>query len=108
MDGKHSRIDPPLKSGSLYYNYKDIFSIVLLALVDAQLRFIYIDVGTNGRISDKGVWNKCTFKNLLDKNELKIPQPTILPGTDKDIPFIIVGDEGFTLSENVLIPFPKE
>ncbi|KAK3916294.1 Inclusion body clearance protein iml2, partial [Frankliniella fusca] len=35
------------------------FSIVLLALVDAHLRFIFVDVGTNGRIGDSGVWNKC-------------------------------------------------
>ncbi|XP_024870234.1 protein ANTAGONIST OF LIKE HETEROCHROMATIN PROTEIN 1-like [Temnothorax curvispinosus] len=108
MDGKHCRIDPPLQSGSLYYNYKETFSIVLLALVDAQLRYIYIDVGTNGRVSDKGVWNKCTFKNLLDRNKLKIPEPSPLPETDNDFPFVIVGDEGFTLSETVLIPFPKE
>lgn len=108
MDGKHCRIDPPLRSGSLYHNYKETFSIVLLAVVDAQLRFIYIDVGTNGRVSDRGVWNKSTLKNLLDKNKLKIPQPSSLRNTDNDFPFVIVGDEGFTLSENVLIPFPKE
>lgn len=108
MDGKHCRIDPPLKSGSLYYNYKETFSIVLLALVDAELRFIYIYVGTNGRVSDKGVWNKSTFKTLLERNELKIPQPSPLPGTEDNFPFIIVADEGFTLSEKVLILFPKE
>ncbi|XP_018299908.1 uncharacterized protein, partial [Mycetomoellerius zeteki] len=44
MDGKHFKIDPPLQSGSLYYNYKDSFSVVLLAVVDAQLRFIYVDI----------------------------------------------------------------
>lgn len=108
MDGKHCRIDPPLKSGSLYYNYRDTFSIVLLALVDAQLRFIYIDVGTNGRVSDRGVWNKCTLKSLLERDALKIPQASPLPGTNDDFPYVIVGDEGFTLSEKVLIPFPKE
>jgi len=53
MDGKHCCTAPSLKSGSLYHNYKETFSIVFLALVDAQLRFIYIDVGTNGRVSDK-------------------------------------------------------
>ena len=34
MDEKHVIISPPLQSGSLYYNYKDSFSIVLLAVVD--------------------------------------------------------------------------
>jgi len=36
----------------MFYNYKGDYSVVLLALVDAQLRFIYVDVGTNGRVSE--------------------------------------------------------
>ncbi|XP_011170279.3 protein ANTAGONIST OF LIKE HETEROCHROMATIN PROTEIN 1 isoform X2 [Solenopsis invicta] len=108
MDGKHCLIDPPLKSGSSYFNYKEQFSIVLLGLVDAQLRFIYVDVGTNGRVSDKGIWNKCDLKQHLEKNDIHVPPPNPLPDTDQDFPYVIVGDEGFALSTNVLIPFPKE
>ncbi|XP_011687031.1 PREDICTED: putative nuclease HARBI1 [Wasmannia auropunctata] len=105
MDEKHCVIDPPLQSGSMYYNYKGNYSVVLLALVDAQLRFIYVDVGTNGRVSDSGVWNKCSFKNHLDKDTLHIPPPAPLPGTQDNFPFVIIGDEGFTLSEKLLIPY---
>ncbi|KAJ1524651.1 hypothetical protein ONE63_011134 [Megalurothrips usitatus] len=105
MDGKHFHIEPPLNSGSLYYCYKDYTSIVLLAMVDAQLRFVYVDVGTNGRISDSGIWNKCSLKPYLE--QLNIP-PTALPGTDDLFPYIVVGDEGFPLSQQVLIPYPKE
>jgi len=72
MDGKHFKINPPLQLGSLYYNYKDYFSVVLLAVVDAQLRFIY-DVGTNGRISDISTGNKCCLKAHLD-HSLNIPK----------------------------------
>ncbi len=35
-----------------------------MAIVDADYKFIYIDVGTNGRISDGGVWNKTKLKRL--------------------------------------------
>ena len=55
IDGKYIAIKKPVKSGSLYYNYKGFFSIVLLAVVNAKTEFIMVDVGMNGRISDGGV-----------------------------------------------------
>lgn len=108
MDGKHFKSDPPLQSGSLYYNYKNSFSVVLLAIVDAQLRFMYVDVGTNGRISDTGIWNNCSLKTHLEHNNLNIPKPISLPDTNKEFPFVLIGDEGFPLSTKVLIPYPRD
>lgn len=54
LDGKHVRVQCPKKTGSLYYNYKDFFSIVLLALVGPNYKFIGVDIGSFGREGDAG------------------------------------------------------
>lgn len=44
-DGKHIAIRKLLLSGTSFYNYKQYFSIVLFATVDASYRFTTVNVG---------------------------------------------------------------
>ena len=49
LDGKHIPCINPIEGVSNFFNYKKFFSIVLIALVDANLRFVVIDVGASER-----------------------------------------------------------
>lgn len=49
IDGKHCKIKAPPKSGTTFHNYKGYFSLVLMAIVDANYRFIWVDIGDFGK-----------------------------------------------------------
>ena len=59
IDNKHVAIRCPKNGGSLCYSYKDFHSVILLALVDAKYKFLWVDVGTNGSSSDTQIFNDC-------------------------------------------------
>jgi len=61
IDRKHIVIQCPANSGSEYYNYKGTFSIVLMAVVNSDYSFTYVDIGCQGRISDGGVLQNTSF-----------------------------------------------
>ena len=45
LDGKHIRIVSPTDSGAIFFNYKKYLSVVLQGLVDANYKFISVDMG---------------------------------------------------------------
>ena len=92
-------------SGSLYHNFKGGFSVVLMALVDANLEFIYVDAGQCWRHTDRGIWRNCALNQRMEQGVAHIPPPRELPGTDVKSPYIIVGDGAFPLTEHLQRPY---
>ena len=56
------------------------FSIVLMALVDADYHFIYIDVGNYGSNGDSGIFKNSSLGEAFTGQLLDIPGPKRLPG----------------------------
>jgi len=110
IDGKHVMIQAPNNSGSLYYNYKKFFSIVLLAVCDAQYRFLLVDIGKSGRNSDSGVYGSSQLGLKIDENLLGYPSSRYtIPGYDQNIkfPYVFLADEGFAMKTFMMRPYPK-
>ena len=108
MDGKHVAIRAPAHSGSQYHNYKHFHSIVLLALVDANYKFIFVDVGSNGRACDAGIYGKSKIASAMENNTLNIPPARHLPGRVNKVPYVIIGDEAFPLKPFLIKPYPSK
>lgn len=106
IDEKHIRT--PKNSGNLFHNYKDLFSVVLLAIVDANYKFIAVDIGSYGKEGDSGIFLKSTIgKQVLNKS-FDFLEDSTLPGSSVVVPHVIVGDEAFRLHKHIMKPYTKK
>ncbi|XP_049275508.1 uncharacterized protein LOC119405932 [Rhipicephalus sanguineus] len=98
VDGKHVAIVSPPNSGSKFFYYKCTFSIVLMAVVDSECKYVLVDVGA--KESDFG-------RDLTD-GCLDIPPLGSLPGTSTNVPYVFVGDEALQLRKDFMRPYPAK
>ena len=107
VDGKHVAIRCPGNSGTFYYNYKGFHSIVLMAVADANYKFLYVDIGANGICSDGGVFRETGLCKAVEGGRAGVPPPTPLPNDTQPIPYAFVGDDAFGLRTWMLKPYPQ-
>lgn len=77
-----------------------------MALVDSDYRFIFADIGDQGRISDEGIFQNCILWPKSNMKTLNLPPDNSLPGRAKSVPYVFLGDRAFALHTNVMKPFP--
>lgn len=78
-----------------------------MGIADAYYKLLYIDVGRNGRSSDGGVFNRCSFARAIESGQLGLPEPTPLPGREKPVPYVLVADDAFALRPNLMKPYAQ-
>lgn len=90
MDGKHIRIVAPSLSGSTHHNYKGYFSLVLLAIVYPNYKFLVVDIGSSGSRSDGGIFSRSNMGRKFEASEMGLLPPKI------------VGDDAFPLKPHIM------
>lgn len=106
VDGKHVACRAPPKSGSQYRNYKGFFSIILLAVVTSDYKFLWVDVSGDGAASDAMVFNQCDLRQALEAGDIEgWPEPDPLPHDTQDVPYYLIGDDAFALRSYMMKPF---
>ncbi|XP_036340253.1 putative nuclease HARBI1 [Rhagoletis pomonella] len=104
IDGCHIEVHPAREDAIDYHNYKGWYSTVLLALVDARCRFIYINVGSPGRCNDSAIFESSHLKNEFLQCSLYKDMSKQISGVN--FPVVLLGDSAFKLDEHLMKPFP--
>ena len=98
IDREHVRIECPKLSRTLYYNYKGFYSLVLMAVCDANYCFSLIDIGQYGSNNDSGVLAASKMGQLFEDNEMNLLSSSkISESDDFDFTYFLLGDEIFLL-----------
>ena len=82
-------LNVPLSKQTNYYNRKKNLSINVLAIVSPTLKFLQVLSGWEGSANDAFLWKKLKEKNT----------------EDFVAPSFLIGDSGFPLERNMLVPY---
>jgi DDE superfamily endonuclease len=105
LDGKHVRIRAPAVTGSIHFNYKAFFSMVLLAICNYNYMFTGVEIGSAGSESDGGILMRSNMGKRLASDTIGLPKPKPISGNLKNMPHVILGDSGFPLKPYLMVPF---
>lgn len=83
----------PPGSDSLFPNYtvQCFFSVLLLALVYGDYKFLWVDIGGMGHMSDTQIFNASELKECIDHGIIGLPDPESLGHDDQDILVLVLG-----------------
>lgn len=96
-------IKKPPKSRSIFYDYKGFFSVVLMALLDTDYKFISNDTWGKGHQSDGQLFGESDLGSASTES-INFSNDNLLPNNDKDVPYFILGHDASPLRTYLLKP----
>ena len=100
---KHCYQEAQEKSG----NYKGYFSLILLTLVDADYKFLWVNVGASRSSSDAQIFNFSKQKRRIENGTLGLPPPEPLGPGGPDLHYSLLGDDAFALMPWLVKPYSR-
>lgn len=77
-------------------------------MVDANYKFIVVDIGSFGKEGDSGIFLKSNMGQKILNRTFGFPEQCQLPGSDKVAPHVFVVDEAFRLHKHILKPYTRK
>jgi hypothetical protein len=77
-----------------------------MAMCDANYVFTYVEIGSQGREGDAGVFSRSILGSALRNNAAHVPLPNSPTPMSPILPYVIVGDEAFPLTNYLMRPYP--
>ncbi|KAK8771708.1 hypothetical protein V5799_025045 [Amblyomma americanum] len=106
IGGKHVTIKKPARASILYMNHKKTFSVILLAAVDANGKFIYIEAGVPGGEESGELWQKAALPKAIEDKRTRLPRLVeVASSPNVLLPPTFVTDSALPLQKHVVKPF---
>ena len=90
--------------------------MICYKVVDYDYKFLFADVGCQGRISDGGVYRNSFFYKATQENFLNLPPKKPLPASNnpyyndqnnEPMPYVFLADDAFPLGTHCLKPYSQ-
>lgn len=88
----------------MFFNYKEYYSVVLMAVADSKFRFVYVNVSSFGKDCDPTTFKESTLWQSIQTKSLQLSEESCLPGTESPkVPYYFVG--AFGLHTHLMRPY---
>jgi hypothetical protein len=77
-------------------------------VADSESRFIFIDIGANGKQSNGGTFYVSTLYHFLEDYEYTLPTPASFEGNGIEVPVVILGGQAYLLKTSLKKPFTRQ
>ena len=88
-------------SGSYYYNYKGVYSIVIMSLVDVPVVWCG---RSRSQLRCPDIQRQWAQRGHVQPYH-RVPPENLLPSDDEDTPYFLLADDAFALRSNLMKPY---